>query len=75
MNDEALTSSGRVAAAVGDALRNEAIREAVLEFGGARILLTRGQRLGVRESVGLDVVPEYPAVETSLLDDTNSWLS
>lgn len=75
MNNEVLTSSGRVAAAVGDALRNQAIREAVLEFGSARILLTRGQRLGASDPVDPDMVPEYPAVETSLVDDSNSWLS
>lgn len=66
-------SSERVATAVRDVLQNEALREAVLEFGSTRILLTKGRRLGEAEAA-LENPIEYPDVPSRLTDDRDSWL-
>ena len=66
-------TSERVASAVGDVLRNEALREAVLEFGETRILFTKGRRLA-EELPALENPPEYPDVPTALEDNADSWL-
>lgn len=63
----------QVATAVGDVLRNGALREAVLEFGETRIVLTKGRRLG-EELPALEEPPEYPHVPSRLKDDADSWL-
>jgi hypothetical protein len=68
-------SSENVASAVGDALRNSALREAELVFGSAQILLTKTQRF-TGEPVAQDAPPpEYPVVQTRLPDQADSWLS
>lgn len=66
-------SSARVATAVRDVLQNEALREAVLEFGSTKILLTKGRRLGEPEAA-LENPTEYPDVPSRLKDDNDSWL-
>jgi hypothetical protein len=73
--DDRRISSERVASAATDALKNEALQQAVLVFGSMRILLTKGQRLDVADATDGDTVPEYPTVDTNLLDDSDSWLS
>lgn len=67
--------SKNVASAVGDALRNSALREAELVFGSAQILLTKTQRF-TGEAVPQDAPPpEYPVVQTRVPDQADSWLS
>ena len=68
-------SAEQVASAFRDALQNEALQEAVLVFGAARIVLTKGQRIEPSEPADAEVVPAYPVVETSLVDQANTWLS
>jgi hypothetical protein len=65
----------RIALAAADAFRSEAGQGVVLTLGDARILLTKGQRIHISDPFESDVVPDYPAVETSLTDDSASWLS
>ena len=72
-HDAAVQTSQRVAAAVQGALHNEAIREAVFEFGEVRILVTKGRRLW-GEKAPLESPPEYPEVTSHLKDDADSWL-
>lgn len=66
-------TAGRVASAMRNALQNEALREAVLEFGDARVLLSKGRRLGDRAAEP-EPLAEYPDVSTALTDDKDSWL-
>lgn len=63
---------GEIEAAVREALANEHLREAVLEFGETRILLTKGRSF---RSEGVEGEPaEYPEVATKLKDERDSWL-
>ena len=71
--DTAVQTSQRVATAVEGALHNQAIREAVFEFGEVRILVTKGRRLW-GEQGPMDSPPEYPEVASRLKDDADSWL-
>lgn len=66
-------TADEVATAVQHALQNKALREAVLEFGDTKILVTRGRRLGEAEPA-LEEPPEYPVVPSRLKDDADSWL-
>jgi hypothetical protein len=72
--ESAHSESKTVAAAVGDALRNEALSEAIFTFGSAKVILTKTQRLTGEPLGPDDAPPEYPIIPTTLADDADSWL-
>ena len=65
--------SKQVETAIREALHNEALREAVLEFGETRVLLTKGRRLAGAPP-DMETPPEYPDVPSRLADEADSWL-
>lgn len=73
LQDISLGTAQRVASSIEEALHNEAIREAVFEFGEVRMLVTKGRRLSAEE-LPIESPPDYPDVPSSLNDDADSWL-
>ena len=49
------------------------MRSAVIEHGGATIVVTKGRRLG-NDPEPAESPAEYPTVRTTLKDDGDSWL-
>lgn len=72
MSDRA--SAEEVFVATREAFENKALSSAVLDFGDARVLLSKGRRLFGEQPSALEDPPEYPDVATSLADDSDSWL-
>lgn len=67
-------SADEVFVATQEAFQNKALSVAVLDFGVARVLLSKGRRLFGEQAPALEDPPEYPEVSTALVEDSDSWL-
>lgn len=68
-----VTDASVVQAAVLNVLTTNPVRSAVIQHAGATLLVTKGRRLQ-HEVEASEGPADYPAVKTSLKDDTDSWL-